>query len=108
MNAGLREDDGRDLGPVPGRLWATTTVGQHPRDRRREGRYALAGVHRGRDGRLMLFGTISAYLRGRIPIFTWLPAYQRTQLRPDLTAGMVLAALAVPQSLGYAAIAGVP
>jgi len=56
----------------------------------------------------MLFGTISAYLRGRIPIFTWLPAYQRTQLRPDLTAGMVLAALAVPQSLGYAAIAGVP
>ena len=31
MNAGLREDDGRDLGPVPGRLRATTTVGQHPR-----------------------------------------------------------------------------
>ena len=56
----------------------------------------------------MLFGTISAYLRGRIPIFTWLPAYQRKQLRPDLTAGMVLAALAVPQALGYAAIAGVP
>jgi len=56
----------------------------------------------------MLFGTISAYLRGRIPLFTWLPAYRRTQLRPDLTAGMVLAALAVPQALGYAAIAGVP
>ena len=33
----------------------------------------------------MIFGTISAYLRRRIPIFTWLPAYQRTQLRPDLT-----------------------
>jgi len=30
MNAGLREDDGRDLGPVPGRLWATTTVGATP------------------------------------------------------------------------------
>src|SRR6476469_11254578 len=56
----------------------------------------------------MLFGTISAYLRGRIPIFTWLPAYRRKQLRPDLTAGMALAALAIPQSLGYAAIAGVP
>ena len=56
----------------------------------------------------MLFGTISAYLRRRIPIFTWLPAYQRKLLRPDLTAGMVVAALAIPQALGYAAIAGVP
>jgi high affinity sulfate transporter 1 len=56
----------------------------------------------------MLFRTMFAYLRGRVPIFIWLLAYQRTQLRPDLTAGMVLAALAVPQSLGYAAIAGVP
>jgi len=32
MNAALREDDGRDLGPVPGRLRATTSVGQHPRE----------------------------------------------------------------------------
>jgi hypothetical protein len=31
MNPGLREDDGRDRGPVPGRLRATTTVGGHPR-----------------------------------------------------------------------------
>ena len=52
--------------------------------------------------------TTLAYLRRRIPIFTWLPAYERKLLRPDLTAGMVLAALAVPQALGYAAIAGVP
>ena len=56
----------------------------------------------------MPFRAIVADLRGRVPIFTWRPAYQRTQLRPDLTAGMVLAALAIPQSLGYAAIAGVP
>ena len=56
----------------------------------------------------MLFPTVAVYLRRRIPIFTWLPAYQRKLLRPDLTAGMVLAALAIPQALGYAAIAGVP
>ena len=56
----------------------------------------------------MLLGTVSAYLRRRIPIFTGLPAYHRKLLRPDLIAGMVLAALAVPQALGYAAIAGVP
>ena len=56
----------------------------------------------------MFFRTVSAYLLGRVPIVTWLPGYQRKLLRPDLTAGLVLAALAVPQSLGYAAIAGVP
>jgi MFS superfamily sulfate permease-like transporter len=56
----------------------------------------------------MFFRTGLAHLLGRVPIVTWLPRYQRTLLRPDLTAGLVLAALAVPQSLGYAAIAGVP
>jgi len=56
----------------------------------------------------MFFRTGVAHLLGRVPIVTWLPRYQRKLLRPDLTAGLVLAALAVPQSLGYAAIAGVP
>jgi len=43
-----------------------------------------------------------------LPILTWLPAYDRAYLRRDVVAGAVVAALAVPQSLGYAAIAGVP
>lgn len=43
-----------------------------------------------------------------LPILDWLPTYDRRRLRPDLLAGCVVAALAVPQSLGYAAIAGVP
>lgn len=43
-----------------------------------------------------------------LPILTWLPAYSRSWLRPDLLAGAVVAALIIPQSLGYAAIAGVP
>ncbi|HET9562847.1 MAG TPA: SulP family inorganic anion transporter, partial [Propionibacteriaceae bacterium] len=34
--------------------------------------------------------------------------YKRARLRPDIVAGVVVAALAVPQSLGYASIAGVP
>ncbi|HEY5787988.1 MAG TPA: SulP family inorganic anion transporter [Microlunatus sp.] len=37
-----------------------------------------------------------------------MPQYDRHRLRPDLVAGAVVAALAVPQALGYAAIAGVP
>jgi SulP family sulfate permease len=47
-------------------------------------------------------------LHRRLPVLTWLPRYQRARLRPDIVAGVVVAALAVPQSLGYASIAGVP
>jgi high affinity sulfate transporter 1 len=43
-----------------------------------------------------------------IPIAGWLPRYERGWLRRDLGAGAVVAALAVPQALGYAAIAGAP
>ena len=39
---------------------------------------------------------------------TRLPLYKRARLRHDIVAGVVVAALAVPQSLGYASIAGVP
>jgi high affinity sulfate transporter 1 len=38
----------------------------------------------------------------------WLPAYDRSRLRGDVTAGAIVAALLIPQSLGYARIAGVP
>ncbi len=47
-------------------------------------------------------------LRPLFPVLEWLPKYDRHRLRPDLLAGCVVAALAVPQALGYAAIAGVP
>ena len=47
-------------------------------------------------------------LRRIFPVLEWLPKYDRHRLRPDLLAGCVVAALAVPQALGYAAIAGVP
>jgi high affinity sulfate transporter 1 len=43
-----------------------------------------------------------------LPILQWAPAYERKWLRPDLIAGLTVAALVVPKSLGYAGIAGVP
>lgn len=43
-----------------------------------------------------------------VPMLSWLPQYQRSWLRGDLVAGVIVAALLVPQSLGYARIAGVP
>ncbi|MDJ0952328.1 MAG: sulfate permease [Acidimicrobiia bacterium] len=43
-----------------------------------------------------------------LPILNWGPEYRREWLRRDLIAGLAVAALVVPKSLGYAGIAGVP
>ena len=43
-----------------------------------------------------------------VPILRWLPAYRLSDAKGDLAAGCIVAALLVPQSLGYARIAGVP
>lgn len=43
-----------------------------------------------------------------MPILSWLPKYRPSLLRGDLLAAVVVVALAVPQALGYAGIAGVP
>jgi high affinity sulfate transporter 1 len=47
-------------------------------------------------------------LADAVPILRWLPDYPRSRLRGDVLAGAIVAALLVPQSLGYARIAGVP
>ncbi len=44
----------------------------------------------------------------RLPVVEWIRTYPIRYLGADLLAGLVVAALAMPQSLGYAAIAGVP
>lgn len=43
-----------------------------------------------------------------VPLAGWLPTYRQRYVAGDLLAGLVVAALAIPQSLGYAGIAGVP
>ena len=47
-------------------------------------------------------------LAGAVPVFRWLPRYDRSRLGGDLVAGAIVGALLIPQSLGYARIAGVP
>ena len=39
---------------------------------------------------------------------TWLRQYQLTALPTDLVAGLVVGVLVIPQSLGYAVLAGLP
>lgn len=55
----------------------------------------------GRSGRL-------AGVARLLPVLNWAPKYDRAWLRPDVIAGLTVAALVVPKSLGYAGIAGVP
>ncbi len=43
-----------------------------------------------------------------VPMIGWIRQYERVWLRSDLVAGLAVAALVVPKSLGYAGIAGVP
>jgi sulfate permease, SulP family len=43
----------------------------------------------------------------KLPVFTWLPGYDRSWIRGDLVAGLTVWAVLVPESLAYATIAGV-
>ena len=47
-------------------------------------------------------------LHSVLPIIGWLPQYQRSWLRPDIVAGLTLAAYAIPVSVAYASLAGLP
>ena len=46
--------------------------------------------------------------RPRLPVFEWLPGYARGDLRGDLVAGLTVGAMLIPQSMGYALLAGLP
>lgn len=43
-----------------------------------------------------------------LPVTQWLPAYQARWLKADIMAGVTLAAYAIPVSMAYASLAGVP
>src|SRR6187551_2169139 len=57
---------------------------------------------------IVAIGCRSMMLRRIVPVFGWLPSYDRKLLRGDLAAGIAVTALVVPKNLGYADIAGVP
>jgi SulP family sulfate permease len=43
-----------------------------------------------------------------IPAWGWLQTYRRTDLRGDLSAGLIVAVMLVPQGMAYAILAGLP
>jgi sulfate permease, SulP family len=48
------------------------------------------------------------WLEQKLPVLSWLPSYQKHLLRPDLLAGATVWAVAVPEAIAYAQLAGVP
>ena len=48
------------------------------------------------------------WLARHVPILSWGRTYDRAWLRPDVIAGVTVAALVIPKALGYAGIANVP
>ena len=51
--------------------------------------------------------TATRYLSNKFPVVQWIPAYMPKWLIEDLTAGLSVGILLIPQSLGYSAVAGV-
>ena len=47
-------------------------------------------------------------LRGGLPVARWLATYRPEWVRADAVSGVTLAAYAIPVSLAYATIAGLP
>lgn len=43
-----------------------------------------------------------------IPALDWLPNYKRTDLRGDVSAGLIVAIMLIPQGMAYAMLAGLP
>ena len=49
-----------------------------------------------------------ALLHTTVPLIQWLPTYQRNSFPSDFTAGLTLSAYAIPVSVAYASLAGLP
>ncbi len=58
--------------------------------------------------RVALPAVVSSLAARYVPITTWLPAYPRVWLRPDLLAAVTSWGVMVPVALAYAGLAGVP
>ncbi|MDN5217149.1 solute carrier family 26 protein [Fulvivirgaceae bacterium BMA12] len=47
-------------------------------------------------------------LKKYIPLFSWLPDYNRAYLKGDISAGLTVGVMLIPQGMAYAMLAGLP
>uniref|UniRef100_A0A0D9VQP4 STAS domain-containing protein n=1 Tax=Leersia perrieri TaxID=77586 RepID=A0A0D9VQP4_9ORYZ len=69
------------------------------------GMFRKAFCLRGADKRLTLSVCAMSVLQGLFPILDWWKSYNLKFFRSDLMAGLTLASLSIPQSIGYATLA---
>ncbi|PKI40636.1 hypothetical protein CRG98_038985 [Punica granatum] len=50
-------------------------------------------------------GRVGSVLKGAFPVLKWCQEYKAAQFKNDLMAGLTLASLCIPQSIGYATLA---
>ncbi|XP_015690909.1 sulfate transporter 2.1-like isoform X3 [Oryza brachyantha] len=81
-------------GPEPPGLWNDLT-----------GIFRKAFCCRGADKHFTLSVYVMSVLQGLFPILDWWKSYNLKFFRSDLMAGLTLASLSIPQSIGYATLA---
>ncbi|MFT7519685.1 MAG: SulP family sulfate permease, partial [Kiritimatiellia bacterium] len=47
------------------------------------------------------------YISQFIPVISWLPKYKASDIRGDVTAGLTVAVMIIPQAIAYGLLAGV-
>tara|TARA_B100000508_G_scaffold140648_1_gene142580 strand:+ start:3696 stop:5423 length:1728 start_codon:yes stop_codon:yes gene_type:complete len=47
-------------------------------------------------------------IKSLIPIFSWLPSYKKEWLKGDVSAGLTVGVMLIPQGMAYAMLAGLP
>jgi len=58
---------------------------------------------------LVVLGFKSFFMLKRyFPIFQWLPNYKKANLSGDISAGLIVGIMLIPQGMAYAMIAGIP
>lgn len=53
-----------------------------------------------------MYNSLNRLLKRGIPIYSWLPHYNSEKAISDLIAGFTIGLTLIPQSLAYAALAG--
>ena len=51
---------------------------------------------------------MQSWIKSAVPAFDWIPNYKKENLKGDLTAGLTVGVMLVPQGMAYAMLAGLP
>ena len=57
---------------------------------------------------LLLASVKKQTIKSLIPILNWMPSYKKEWLKGDISAGLTVGVLLIPQGMAYAMLAGLP